>query len=102
MPQKIWKIEKYEKSFITIQCTKVRLCSEGVTKVFPKGFDRQNSIFLHPNGKRKPAPELHLSALNFESSRAIFLHFFNKNLIFEQFFQTIGLFEHVNLVLKLL
>ena len=45
---------------------KVRLCSEGVTKLFPKCFDRQNSIFLNPHGKRKPAPELHLSALNFE------------------------------------
>ena len=60
------------------QCTTVRLCSEGVRKLFPKGFDRQNSIFLHSNGKRKPAPELHLSALNFESSRAIILHFFQE------------------------
>ena len=82
MPQKIWKIEKYEKSFITIQCTKVRLCSEGVTKVFPKGFDRQKSIFLHPHGKRKSAPELHFSAVNFESSRAIFLHFFQEKSLF--------------------
>ena len=31
-----------------------------------KGYDRQNSIFLH--GKRKPSPEVHLSALNFQSS----------------------------------
>ena len=49
-----------------------RLCSEEVTKLFPKGFDKQNSSFLHPHGKRKPAFKLHLSALNFESSRAIF------------------------------
>ena len=59
-------------------CTMVWLCSEGVTKLFPQGFDRQNSIFLHPHDKRKPAPELHLSALNFESSRVIFLHFFHE------------------------
>ena len=59
----------------TVHCTTVRLCSEGVTKLFPKGFDRQNSIFLHPHGKRKLAPKLHLSALNFESSRSILLHF---------------------------
>ena len=52
-------------------CTKVRLCSEGVTILFPKGFDRQNIIFLHPHDKRKPAAELYLSAVNFESSRAI-------------------------------
>ena len=63
---------------ISHQCTTVRLCSEGVTKIFPKGFGRQNSIFLHPHGKRKLAPKLHLSALNFESSRAIFLHFFQE------------------------
>ena len=61
-----------------IQGTKVTLCSEGVTKLFPKGFDGQSSIFLDPHGKRKPAPELHLSALNFESSRSIFLHFFQE------------------------
>ena len=48
-----------------LRCTKVRLCSEGVTKLFPKGSDVQNNIFLHPHGKRKPAPELHLSALNY-------------------------------------
>ena len=60
------------------QYTMVRLCSEGVTKLFPKGFDRQNSIFLHPHGKRKLAPEFHLSALNFESPSAIFLHFFQE------------------------
>ena len=57
------------------QATKV---SEGVTKLFPKGFDRQNSIFLDPHGKRKPATELHSSALNFQSSRANFLHFFQE------------------------
>ena len=62
----------------TYQCTTVRLFSEGVTKLFPKAFDRQNSIFLHPHGKRKLAPELHFTALNFESSRAIFLHFFRE------------------------
>ena len=60
------------------QYTTVRLCSEGVTKLFPKGFDRQNSIFLHAHGKKKLAPELQLSALNFESSIAIFLHFFQE------------------------
>ena len=59
-------------------CTKVRLCCEGVTKLFPNGFDRKNSIFLHPHGKRKLATELHLSAINFESSRAIFLYFFQE------------------------
>ena len=48
--------------------TMVRLCSEEVTKLFPKGFDKQKSIFLHADGKGKPASELHLSALNFESS----------------------------------
>ena len=42
------------------------------------GFDRKNSIFLHPHGKRKLALELHLSLLIFESSRAIFLHFFQE------------------------
>ena len=30
--------------------TTVRLCSVGVTKLIPKGFDRQNSLFLHPHG----------------------------------------------------
>ena len=49
-----------------------------MTKLFPKGFDRQNSIFPHPNGKIRPAPDLHLTALNFEFSRAIFLHFFSR------------------------
>ena len=57
------------------QCTTVRLCSEGVTKLFPKCFDRQNSIFLNPHGKRKPTPELHMSVLKFDFSRAIFLFF---------------------------
>ena len=80
--------------------TKIRLSSEWVTKLFPKSFDRQNNIFLHPHGKRKPKTELQLSALNFESSRANFLHFFKKKLNFDQFFQIIGLLEHVNLVLK--
>ena len=51
----------------TYQCTTVRLFSEGVTKLFPKAFDRQNCLFIHPHGKRKPTPELHLSALNSES-----------------------------------
>ena len=66
-----------DSSQIQLDCTKVRLCSEGVTKLFSKDFDRQNNIFLHPHGKRKPAPELHLIALNFESSKAIFLYFFS-------------------------
>ena len=44
-------------------CKTVRLCSEGVTKLFPKGFDRQNNILIYPHGKRKTAPELH-SILN--------------------------------------
>ena len=37
-------------------------------KTISKGFDGRNDIFLHSHGKRKPAPELHLSALNFQSS----------------------------------
>ena len=63
---------------ILYQYTTVGLCSEGVTKLFPTGFGRQNSIFLHPHCKRNPASELHFTALNFESSRAIFLHFFTE------------------------
>ena len=76
------------------QDTKVRLCSEGVTKLFQKGFDRQNSIFLHPHGKRKTASELHLSALNFESARAILIHLLSrKTLHSEQFFRILACFS---------
>ena len=33
-------------SYVGYQCAKVRLYSEGVTKLFPQGFDEWNSIFL--------------------------------------------------------
>ena len=72
------KYNDYVATTSTAQRSDYVVRAEGVTKLFPKGFDRQNSIFLHPHGKRKLAPEFHLSALNFESPRAIFLHLFQE------------------------
>ena len=87
----------YEVKFF-LCCTKVRLCNEGVTKLFLKGFDiaffyiRMVKANLHPNCIR-----VH-SILNPLELFSTFKK--KKNLTFDHFFQTIGLFELVNLVLK--
>jgi len=81
-------------------CTMVRIISEGVTKLFPKGFDELNSIFIYPHGKKKLCEKFHMSALNFPSF--LFFFFFSiKTFILSHFQRSLAFLSmYVNFVLN--
>ena len=58
----------------------------GWQNYFHKVLMNEIIFFLCTQGKKTLHPRLKMSALDFQSSRAIFPHYFNKNLNFEEHF----------------